>query len=167
MIVPLVRMFSGKRVVDRGIVDRPPFDNFAAETWQTNASRDRASIDHIFGCVIHPVHPARHQDGTDQHPRCGSPSPDTCRRPHRIPGEHGTSSSVKALANAVPEIPTVSPLPSLATSTTPRAQPGSWTSGRASTVSPLASLNARRHPLVALTPRTERLVHHLLDHAGW
>ena len=56
MIVTLIGMFSGKRVVDGGIVDRPPFDNLAAETWQTNTSRDRVAMDHILGYVIHPVH---------------------------------------------------------------------------------------------------------------
>ena len=33
MIVSLIGMFSGKRVVDGGIADRPPFDHLAAETW--------------------------------------------------------------------------------------------------------------------------------------
>ena len=55
---------------------------------------------------------------------------------------------------------------SLATSTTARARPESWVSGRASTVPSPASLSARRNPVVAFSPRTERLAHHLLDHAG-
>ena len=55
---------------------------------------------------------------------------------------------------------------SLATGTTARARPESWASGRASTVPSPASLSARRNPVVALSPRTERLAHHLLDHAG-
>ena len=50
--------------------------------------------------------PARHQDGTDQHPRC-VPRPN---RPETAPDERGTSGSLKALINAVAEIPTFSSL---------------------------------------------------------
>ena len=70
MIVTLIGMFSGKRVVDGWIVDRSPFANLAAETWQTNTSRDRAAMDHIFSYVIHPVHVRRH--GTQNDPLCVS-----------------------------------------------------------------------------------------------
>ena len=51
---------------------------------------------------------------------------------------------------------------SLATSTTPRARPESWASGRARTVLPTGLAQRVSPPLVALSPRTVRLTHHLL-----
>ena len=47
--------------------------------------------------------PARHQDGTNQHPRCTS---HVRNPPETSQDERGTSSSVKALINVVADIPT-------------------------------------------------------------
>ena len=84
MIVTLVGMFSGKRVVDGGIVDRPPFGNLAAETWQTDTSRDRVAMDHIFGCVVHPVYVRRHgtQNNAFRVPKIGDEPSVHVRREH-------------------------------------------------------------------------------------
>ena len=56
MIVTLIGMFSGKRVVDGWVVYRPSLNNLAAETWQTNTSRDRAAMNHVLSNTAHPVH---------------------------------------------------------------------------------------------------------------
>ena len=106
--------------------------------------------------------PARHQDGTDQHPRCAprpKPSRDRTGRTRDVEFIEG----IDKCRGGDPDGLFAS---SLATSTTARARPESWASGRASTVPSPASLSARRNPVVALSPRTERLAHHLLDHAG-
>ena len=111
---------------------------------------------------------ARHRHVSKTEPTSTRAAHPARNHPKTTPDERGTSSSLKALINAVAEIPAVSSLhrSSLATSTTARARPESWASGRASTVPSPASLSARRNPVVTLSPRTERLAHHLLDHAG-
>ena len=52
----MIGMFSGKRVVDGRVVYRPSLTNLAAETWQTNTSRDRAAMNHVLSNMVHPVH---------------------------------------------------------------------------------------------------------------
>ena len=98
--------------------------------------------------------PARHQDGADQHPRC------TSRPKH--PGDRTGRTRDIEFSEGIGKCRGGRPdrlfAASLATSTTPRARPESWALGRASTVPPPASLTtARRHPLVALSSRAERL----------
>ena len=58
-------MFSGKRVVDGWVVYRPSLYNLAAETRQTNTSRDRVPVNHILSNVVHPVHVRRHDTQND------------------------------------------------------------------------------------------------------
>ena len=106
--------------------------------------------------------PARPQDGTDQHPRC-APRP---KPPRDRTGRTRDVEFIEGIDKCRGGDPDGLFASSLATSTTARARPESWASGRASTVPSPASLSARRNPVVALSPRTERLAHHLLDHAG-
>ena len=54
-----------------------------------------------------PKAPERHQDGTDQHPRC-VPRPKPPGDRTGAPDERETLSSMKTLINAVADIPTVS-----------------------------------------------------------
>ena len=48
VIVALIRMFSGKRVVDGRIADWPPFNDLATEAGQANTSRDCIAMNHVF-----------------------------------------------------------------------------------------------------------------------
>ena len=105
---------------------------------------------------------ARHRDGTDQHPRC-APRP---KPPRYRTGRTRDVEFIEGIDKCRGGDPDGLFASSLATSTTARARPESWVSGRASTVPSPASLSARRNPVVALSPRTGRLAHHLLDHAG-
>ena len=58
-------MFSGKRVVDGRAVYGPSLNNLAAETWQTNTSRDRDAMNRVLSNVVHPVHVRRHDTQND------------------------------------------------------------------------------------------------------
>ena len=84
MVVTLVRMLSGKRVVDGRIVDWPPFYNFATEAWQTNTSRHRIPMNHVFGNVIYPMHVRRHdtQNGVFGVTKIGNKPSAHVRRKH-------------------------------------------------------------------------------------
>ena len=106
--------------------------------------------------------PARHRDGTDQHPRC-APRP---KPPRYRTGRTWDVEFIEGIDKCRGGDLDGLFASSLATSRTARARPESWVSGRASTVPSPASLSARRNPVVAFAPRTERLAHHLLDHAG-
>ena len=77
-------MLSGKRVVDGGIVDRPPFYNIATEAWQTNTSRYRIPMNHVFGNMIHPMHVRRHDTHNDAFgvPKIGNKPSVHVRRKH-------------------------------------------------------------------------------------
>ena len=102
------------------------------------------------------------QNGADQHPRC-APRP---KPPKDRTGRTRGVEFIEGIDKCRGGDPDGLFASSLATGTTARARPESWASGRASTVPSPASLSARRNPVVALSPRTERLAHHLLDHAG-
>ena len=97
MIVTLIGMFSGKRVVGGWVVYRPSLNNLAAETWQTNTSRDRAAMNHILSNTVHSVHVWWHntQNNTLAIPKvCNQPSVHVSRKHAGHYFTHGITAEV-------------------------------------------------------------------------
>ena len=104
MIVPLIGMFSGKRVVDGWVVYRSSLNNLAAETWQTNTSRDRAAMHHILDNTVHPVHVRWHntQNNALVIPKvCNQPSVHVSRKHAGHYFTHGITAEVLEDADCV------------------------------------------------------------------
>ena len=106
--------------------------------------------------------PARHQDGTDQHPRCTSRSKPPGDRTGRTRDVEFSEGIYKYRDGHPDRLFAESP----ATSTTPRARPDSFTLGRAQARCPYRPRSPRVATPWWLCHLEQRGSHHLLDHCG-